>query len=34
MVTGNPMKLDELMALMDEFPRSFEIVELKRDIVA
>ena len=33
MVTGNPMKLDELMALMDEFPRSFEIVEPKRDMV-
>ena len=29
-VTGNPMKLGELMALMDEFPRMFEIVEPKR----
>ncbi|HVX75887.1 MAG TPA: alkyl sulfatase dimerization domain-containing protein [Bradyrhizobium sp.] len=28
--TGNPMKLGELMALMDEFPRMFEIVEPKR----
>ncbi len=28
--TGNPMRLGELMALMDEFPRMFEIVEPKR----
>ncbi len=28
--TGNPMKLGELMGLMDEFPRMFEIVEPKR----
>jgi alkyl sulfatase BDS1-like metallo-beta-lactamase superfamily hydrolase len=27
---GNPMRLAELMALMDEFPRMFEIVEPKR----
>jgi alkyl sulfatase BDS1-like metallo-beta-lactamase superfamily hydrolase len=32
--TGNPMKLGELMALMDEFPRMFEIVEPKRTVVA
>jgi alkyl sulfatase BDS1-like metallo-beta-lactamase superfamily hydrolase len=31
--TGNPMKLSELMALMDEFPRMFEIVEPKRTVV-
>jgi alkyl sulfatase BDS1-like metallo-beta-lactamase superfamily hydrolase len=31
--TGNPMKLGELMALMDEFPRMFEIVEPKRMVV-
>jgi alkyl sulfatase BDS1-like metallo-beta-lactamase superfamily hydrolase len=30
---GNPMKLGELMALMDEFPRMFEIVEPKRTVV-
>jgi alkyl sulfatase BDS1-like metallo-beta-lactamase superfamily hydrolase len=29
-VVGNPMRLAELMALMDEFPRMFEIVEPKR----
>ena len=29
-VGGNPMQLAELMALMDEFPRMFEIVEPKR----
>jgi alkyl sulfatase BDS1-like metallo-beta-lactamase superfamily hydrolase len=29
-VSGNPMRLAELMALMDEFPRMFEIVEPKR----
>ncbi len=28
--TGNAMRLGELMALMDEFPRMFEIVEPKR----
>jgi alkyl sulfatase BDS1-like metallo-beta-lactamase superfamily hydrolase len=28
--SGNPMQLAELMALMDEFPRMFEIVEPKR----
>jgi alkyl sulfatase BDS1-like metallo-beta-lactamase superfamily hydrolase len=28
--TGNPMKLGEMMALMDEFPRMFEIVEPRR----
>jgi alkyl sulfatase BDS1-like metallo-beta-lactamase superfamily hydrolase len=33
-VTGNPIKLGELMALMDEFPRMFEIVEPKRTTVA
>jgi alkyl sulfatase BDS1-like metallo-beta-lactamase superfamily hydrolase len=32
-VTGNPMKLGELMGLMDEFPRMFEIVEPKRVVV-
>jgi alkyl sulfatase BDS1-like metallo-beta-lactamase superfamily hydrolase len=31
--SGNPMKLGELMALMDEFPRMFEIVEPKRTVV-
>jgi alkyl sulfatase BDS1-like metallo-beta-lactamase superfamily hydrolase len=31
---GNPMRLGELMALMDEFPRMFEIVEPKRTVVA
>jgi alkyl sulfatase BDS1-like metallo-beta-lactamase superfamily hydrolase len=30
---GNPMRLAELMSLMDEFPRMFEIVEPKRAIV-
>ncbi|WP_035655465.1 alkyl sulfatase dimerization domain-containing protein [Bradyrhizobium sp. STM 3809] len=30
---GNPMRLAELMALMDEFPRMFEIVEPKRTTV-
>jgi alkyl sulfatase BDS1-like metallo-beta-lactamase superfamily hydrolase len=29
-VSGNPMRLAELMSLMDEFPRMFEIVEPKR----
>jgi len=32
-VSGNPMRLAELMALMDEFPRMFEIVEPKRMVV-
>ncbi len=32
-VTGNPMRLAELMGLMDEFPRMFEIVEPKRTVV-
>jgi alkyl sulfatase BDS1-like metallo-beta-lactamase superfamily hydrolase len=31
--TGNPMRLAELMALMDEFPRMFEIVEPKKAVV-
>ena len=31
---GNPMKLAELMGLMDEFPRMFEIVEPKRVVVS
>jgi alkyl sulfatase BDS1-like metallo-beta-lactamase superfamily hydrolase len=31
--SGNPMKLAEMMALMDEFPRMFEIVEPKRTVV-
>ena len=31
---GNPMKLGELMGLMDEFPRMFEIVEPKRTAVS
>jgi alkyl sulfatase BDS1-like metallo-beta-lactamase superfamily hydrolase len=31
--TGNAMRLAELMALMDEFPRMFEIVEPKRGVV-
>jgi alkyl sulfatase BDS1-like metallo-beta-lactamase superfamily hydrolase len=33
-VTGNPLKLGELMMLMDEFPRMFEIVEPKRTPVS
>jgi alkyl sulfatase BDS1-like metallo-beta-lactamase superfamily hydrolase len=33
-VRGNPMRLAELMGLMDEFPRIFEIVEPKRTVVA
>jgi len=33
-VSGNPMRLAELMALMDEFPRMFEIVEPKRTAVS
>jgi alkyl sulfatase BDS1-like metallo-beta-lactamase superfamily hydrolase len=32
--TGNAMRLAELMALMDEFPRMFEIVEPKRGVVS
>ena len=32
-VSGNPMRLGELMMLMDEFPRMFEIVEPKRAAV-
>jgi alkyl sulfatase BDS1-like metallo-beta-lactamase superfamily hydrolase len=32
-VSGNPMRLAELMGLMDEFPRMFEIVEPKRVMV-
>lgn len=33
-VTGNPARLGELMRLMDEFPRMFEIVEPKRTMVS
>ena len=33
-VSGNPMRLGELMMLMDEFPRMFEIVEPKRTAVS
>jgi len=32
-VSGDPMRLAELMALMDEFPRMWEIVEPKRTVV-
>jgi len=32
-VSGDPAKLTELMSLMDEFPRMFEIVEPKRSVV-
>jgi alkyl sulfatase BDS1-like metallo-beta-lactamase superfamily hydrolase len=32
-LTGNATRLAELMALMDEFPRMFEIVEPKRTVV-
>jgi hypothetical protein len=32
--TSNAMRLGELMALMDEFPRMFEIVEPKRTAVS
>jgi alkyl sulfatase BDS1-like metallo-beta-lactamase superfamily hydrolase len=32
-VSGNPMRLAELMGLMDEFPRMFEIVEPKKTAV-
>jgi alkyl sulfatase BDS1-like metallo-beta-lactamase superfamily hydrolase len=31
-VAGDPMRLAELMMLMDEFPRMFEIVEPKRTV--
>ena len=31
-VTGDAMKFEELMGLMDEFPRVFEVVEPKRTI--
>jgi alkyl sulfatase BDS1-like metallo-beta-lactamase superfamily hydrolase len=33
-VSGDPMRLAELMMLMDEFPRMFEIVEPKRTMVS
>ena len=33
-VSGNPMRFAELMELMDEFPRMFEIVEPKRAIMS
>lgn len=33
-VSGDPMRLAELMMLMDEFPRMFEIVEPKRTVVS
>jgi linear primary-alkylsulfatase len=33
-LSGNPMRLAELMGLMDEFPRMFEIVEPKRTVVS
>jgi alkyl sulfatase BDS1-like metallo-beta-lactamase superfamily hydrolase len=33
-VTGSPTKLVELMSLMDEFPRMFEIVEPRRTVVS
>src|SRR5215475_8826596 len=33
-LAGNAMKLAELMSLMDEFPRMFEIVEPKRTVVS
>ena len=33
-VSGNPLRLGELMMLMDEFPRMFEIVEPKRTPVS
>jgi alkyl sulfatase BDS1-like metallo-beta-lactamase superfamily hydrolase len=32
-VSGNPMRLAELIGLLDEFPRMFEIVEPKRTMV-
>jgi alkyl sulfatase BDS1-like metallo-beta-lactamase superfamily hydrolase len=33
-VAGDPSRLGELMMLMDEFPRMFEIVEPKRTMVS
>jgi alkyl sulfatase BDS1-like metallo-beta-lactamase superfamily hydrolase len=33
-VAGDPARLTELMGLMDEFPRMFEIVEPKRTAVS
>jgi alkyl sulfatase BDS1-like metallo-beta-lactamase superfamily hydrolase len=33
-VSGNAMRLVELMGLMDEFPRMFEIVEPRRGVVS
>ena len=33
-LSGNAMRLAELMSLMDEFPRMFEIVEPKRTVVS
>ena len=33
-IAGEAMRLAELMALMDKFPRMFEIVEPKRTAVA
>lgn len=33
-IAGNPMRLAELMGLMDEFPRMFEIVEPKRTAIS
>ncbi len=33
-VSGDPMRLAELMTLMDEFPRMFEIVEPRRTAVS
>jgi alkyl sulfatase BDS1-like metallo-beta-lactamase superfamily hydrolase len=33
-VSGNAMRFAELMMLMDEFPRVFEIVEPKRTAVS
>src|SRR5215472_15675117 len=33
-LSGNALRLAELMALMDEFPRMFEIVEPKRTVVS
>jgi alkyl sulfatase BDS1-like metallo-beta-lactamase superfamily hydrolase len=32
-VSGDALRLGELMMLMDEFPRMFEIVEPKRTMV-
>jgi len=32
--SGNPMRLGELMMLIDEFPRMFEIVEPKRAAIS